>query len=453
MKIRTRLSSLFTLIAAAILLGFAFFVYYAAGQIRSEEFYTVLREEGIATAHLYFNPKVDNHTLREIYRNNKIVTSAVEVSLYDSQLRLLYSDADNSGVTPFPIHGGRSLKREMHSYWGDRQIVTFPYSFGRKHYYIVASAYDAYGYNKLRDVRDSIILAFLVSVLLLYLLGHFFARQALEPIQAMVEKARRISATNLHLRLSEGKPGSRDELAELGVTFNQMLSRLESSFESQKHFVSNISHELRTPLAAIISELELALDREQSQDGYRQALAHALSDARKLVRLSNSLLDLAKASYDASEIRFKEMRVDEVLLDAMQKVQQANPAYRIDLQLEGELDEEHLISVRGNAYLLQVAFMNLMENGCKFSDNHKSMLLVEADQRRLRLHFADEGIGIPDVDKLFVPFYRGANHGYAEGNGIGLSLTRRIIELHKGRLSVRSQIGKGSVFTVELIHL
>jgi signal transduction histidine kinase len=249
--------------------------------------------------------------------------------------------------------------------------------------------------------------------------------------------------------------GSKDELAELTNTFNEMLNRLENSFDAQKNFVSNISHELRTPLAAIITELELSINKERTIEEYKTAILNALKDAKKLVRISNSLLDVAKASYDPSEIVFKSVRIDEILMDALQQVQKANPEYKIDIHFENDFENDNQISVNGNEYLLKVAFVNLMENGCKFSSDHQCILSVLFNDENIMLKFTDKGIGIPedDIQNIFTPFYRGKNKQFAEGTGIGLYLTQRIIQLHKGSISVQSIQGKGTTFTIELPHV
>lgn len=266
----------------------------------------------------------------------------------------------------------------------------------------------------------------------------------------MIEKAKNISATNLDLRLYSHQ--SKDELSELADTFNEMLNRLENSFDAQKHFVSNISHELRTPLAAIIAELELSTTKERSIADYKAAIHHALSDSKKLVRLSNSLLDLAKASYDPSEITFKPVRIDEVLLDARQQVQQTNPEYKIDIHFEDDFESDDQISVNGNEYLLQVAFSNLFENGCKFSSPHRCTVLVLFEDKNIILKFKDQGIGIPERDlaQLFSPFYRGKNKDYTYGNGIGLALTEKIVMLHNSTITVVSEENVGTTFIVTL---
>lgn len=180
-----------------------------------------------------------------------------------------------------------------------------------------------------------------------------------------------------------------------------------------------------------------------------------MNDAKKLARLSNSLLDLAKASYDPAEISFKPIRIDEILLDARQQVQKVNPDYKIDIHFENDFENDNQISVNGNEYLLKVAFVNLFENGCKFSDNKQSIVSVFFENEKIKLRFTDKGIGISedDLKNIFVPFYRGDNKNFTDGNGIGLLLTQKIIALHKGIISVSSKRNEGTTFFVELLHI
>ena len=466
MNIRTRLTILFTLITATILLAFASVIYYSAKENREREFYALLEKEAITKANLFFNAKIESKTLQDIYRNNRKILNEVEVAIYDSTFNLLYHDAvdiDFVKETPEMINEIYQ-KGEIKFYQEDWQVIGLRYAFEDKNYIITATAYDQYGYNKLNSLLKNSIIVFIISILIIYIAGHFFSKKAFEPVKEMTEKVKKISATNLDLRLKNN--GSKDELSELANTFNEMLNRLENSFDAQKHFVSNISHELRTPLAAIITELELATNKERSIDEYKSVIKNALIDAKRLVRLSNSLLDLAKASYDPSEIAFKPSRIDEILLDARQQLQQANPNYKIDIHFENDFEDDNQISVNGNEYLLKVAFVNLMENGCKFSNdksckvsisfnhskNHNPQSAIKNPKSKITLTFTDKGIGISedDLKNIFTPFYRGNNKNFADGNGIGLVLTQKIIHLHKGSISVRSELNKGSIFTVVL---
>lgn len=460
MKIRTRLTILFTLITATIVLVFAFVIYYSARENREREFYSLLKKEAITKANLFFNAKVEIEALQNIYRNNREILNEVEVAIYDSGFNLMYHDAvDIDFVKETPEMINEILTKEEKMFYQEEwQVIGLTYTFQDKVYIITAAAYDQYGHNKLKSLLKNSIIVFIISILFIYLAGILFTRKAFEPVSEMIGEAKKITATNLDLRLSAN--GNKDELSELANTFNEMLDRLENSFEAQKNFVSNISHELRTPLAAIIAELELAANRDRKIDEYKIVIQNSLNDARKLVRLSNSLLDLAKASYDPSEISFKLVRIDEVLLDARQQVQQTNGNYKIDIHFENDFDNESQITVNGNEYLLKVAFANLIENGCKFSNNSRCSVSISVNPQSamgnlscpINLEFKDTGIGISEADLLniFNPFFRGENKDFSEGNGIGLSLTQRIILLHKGSISVASKQGEGSTFSVEI---
>ncbi|HZH86362.1 MAG TPA: HAMP domain-containing sensor histidine kinase, partial [Brumimicrobium sp.] len=419
MKIRTRLTILFTVITATILLVFAFVVYYSAKENRKKEFYTSLKKEGVTKANLIFDAKVDAQTLQDIYRTNRKLLNEVEVAIYDSSFQMIYHDAvdlDRVKETPEMIDEIYA-KGDLQFYLEDWQVIGMTYIFDGKTYIITATAYDHYGYNKLDSLYWTIFIVFMISIVFAYIAGRYYSKKAFAPVLTMTEKARRISAMNLDLRLTAN--GSKDELSSLALTFNEMLDRLENSFEAQKNFVSNISHEIRTPLAAIITELELSTNKERSLEEYKSAIQNALSDARKLARLSTSLLDFAKASYHPSEIAFKATRIDEVLLDARLQVQQSHPDYKIDIHFEGDFESDEEISIRGNEYLLKTAFVNLFENGCKFSENKKSTVSISFDNNKIQLEFKDQGIGIPtdDLKDIFSPFYRGVNKTFADGNG------------------------------------
>lgn len=455
MKIRTQITLLFTIITISILLMFAAIIYFSAKENREQEFYTVLKKEAETKANLFFKGQVDSKTLQNIYKNNRVTINEVEVAIYNTSFQLLYHDAvsiDFVKETKEMINNIEK-KGETQFYQKDWQVVGLRYSFEGKDYIVTAAAYDEYGYSKLNNLLKNSLLVLFFSILFIFIAGRIFSKKVFKPVKEMTDSANNISATNLYLRLNT--KNNKDEISELGNTFNGMLDRLENSFDAQKNFVSNISHELRTPLSAIISELELAIGKEQDKEAYKNAIKNSLNDAKKIVRLSNSLLDLAKASYDPSEIAFKVIRIDEILLDAKHQVQQANTDYRIDLHFESDIDDENKISINGNEYLLKVAFANLFENGCKFSRDKECIAFISFDNNDVLLQFKDKGIGISasDLNNIFTPFYRGENKQFADGNGIGLSLTKKIILLHKGKITVASQPNTGTTLNVELPHL
>lgn len=454
MKIRTRIVFLFTVITAIILSLFATVIYLSAKENRQIEFYNLLQKEAITKANLFLNAHVDKKILQDIYHNNRKILNEVEVAIYDTNFDLIYHDAVDIDFVKEtkPMFDEIYKKGEIKFYQQEWQVIGLRYEYEGKKYIVTAAAYDEYGYSKLHNLLNNSIIVFVISILFILIAGIFFSKKAFEPVRAMSEKARNISATNLDLRLSNN--ANKDELSELADTFNDMLDRLENSFDAQKHFVSNISHELRTPLAAFITELELSMSKDRSVQDYKIAINNALNDSNKLARLCNSLLDLAKASYDPTEIAFKPVRVDELLLDARQQVQKTNPEYKIDIHFEDDFENDNQISINGNEYLLKVAFSNLFENGCKFSTPPRCTVSVLFDSQNIILKFVDLGIGIAteDLQQIFSPFYRGKNKDYTYGHGIGLALTQKIIALHNGKISVISKENKGTTFTLTLPH-
>jgi len=452
MKIRLKLTLLFAGLFGVLLLAFALTLYLTTAAHREADYFQRLRQLAITKTNLLVDAGVPPATLELIYKNSLTTLPQEEVAIFDTAFQLLYhdiGDIDKLRETKGMLDSIMALK-EIHFYYEDLQVTGFLYPHRGNIYVITAAARDEEGLTRLHTLGLELMLGFTVAIALTLLAGIFFARKALQPVSAMVEKVAAISASRMDLRLSEGN--RKDEIATLALTFNRMLDRLEQSFDAQKQFVGNISHELRTPLAAIIAEAEVSAIRSRSPEEYRETLRLILQDARRLSRLSTDLLDLAKTAYDPTGIQFSTVRPDEVLLDARQAILQANPGYRVLLHFEKEMEEGDCITVTGNEYLLRVAFSNLIENACKFSADKQCDVHIRYAKSQIALEFRDTGIGIPpeDLENIFTPFFRGANKRYAPGNGIGLSLTQRIVTLHHGTLTVTSHPGNGSAFTITL---
>lgn len=240
------------------------------------------------------------------------------------------------------------------------------------------------------------------------------------------------------------------------MTFNALLERLEVSFNAQKMFVSNVSHEMRTPLAALMAELDLSLQKERTDKQYKMAIQNALQDAQRMTKLIDGLLNLAKADYQKEQIKMQEIRLDELLLDARELILKAHPEYHIELIFEQEeADDDRMITVMGNLYLLNIAFSNLIENNCKYSADNSSFIQISYWDKCTIVRLSDDGIGMSEADKLhlFTLFYRGEQEAMIEGHGIGMALSQKIIHLHQGNITVHSEQGRGTTFIVELPHI
>ncbi len=438
-----------------LLLAFAVFIYISSAGNQKEEYYDHLKKEAITKANMLLDAKVPPDVLQLIYKNADNALFEEEVAIYDTAFHLQYHDAvDIDKVKENREMINRIIReQEIRFEQGSLQVVGFLYEHEGRHYVITAAASDKYGLQRLEGLKYSLIFSFIGIIGLTLVAGYFFVGRALKPVEDMVDKVEEITATNLDLRVPV--QNEKDEIGELATTFNKMLDRLENSFDAQKYFVSNISHELRTPLSTIVGELQIALIKDRSVAEYKEVIGLALNDAKRMVRLSNGLLDLAKASYDQTEIGRKELRIDELLLDARDAVIKSTEGYQVDIQFEQEIEDDDFISVNGNEYLLKVAFINLMENACKFSADHHCTVSINYRENHLVLRFTDKGIGIApeDLPNIFAAFYRGANKDFTGGNGIGLSLTQRILWMHQSTISVTSRPNEGSTFTVEMPHV
>ena len=449
MKIKHKISLIYTIITAAILLVFAATIYISADKNREKEFYNSLYKEGLTKVNLLLDANLPEETLQKIYSKNREILDEVEVAIYNIDFELIYHDAVEIDVVKETNEMLQEIvaKKSIQFYENDWQVVGLLYNYNNKDYIVTAAAFDSYGFSKLKNLLNTLLISFFISLVFLYFAGLFLANRAFKPVTEMIDEAKKITATNLDLRINEGD--GKDELSELAITFNEMLNRLEESFDAQKYFVSNIAHELRTPLSALMSELEWAISKKRSEEAYIQSIKNSIQDAQKLSRIITSLLNLAKASYDISNILFKDVRLDEILMEARTEVLKMNESYVIPFDIKVKKLQKLMIS--GNEYLLKIAFLNLMENACKFSENSTCTVELKDNKSELEILFKDEGIGIDkkEIDQIFKPFYR-AENGKAMGSGIGLSLTEKIILLHKGNIKVHSKPKEGSTFVVNL---
>ena len=447
MKIRTTLTLQYAGLTAAVFFVFVMAVYYVSEHSRSNAFFRNLQSEAITKAHLFLKDQVDAKTMQSIYLNNQKFINEVEVAVYTTDFKILYHDAlQNDIVKETPEMIKRILKRKNINFYVDEyQAIGLVYPFEGKDYVVTAAAYDGYGYAN-RDL-------FIGGLSVLVVVGYILSRSTLKPIRNIVKEAEKITASHIDKRLPV--KNEQDELGELSTTFNALLERLEKSFNSQKMFVSNVSHELRTPMAALTAELDLALLKERSSEQYQMAIGNALQDSRRIVNLIDGLLNLAKADYQSEQITMEEVRLDELLLDARELVLKAHPDYHIELVFEQEAEEDNVLTIIGNSYLLTTAFVNLIENNCKYSSNRASSVLIAYWEQWAIIRLSDNGVGMSDTDKenLFKLFYRGENKHIAPGNGIGMALTQKIIHLHKGELTVSSHKDEGTTFVVKLPHI
>ncbi|GAB4021988.1 HAMP domain-containing sensor histidine kinase [Spirosoma koreense] len=451
MRIRTRLSFTFVGVVAAILLLFSMVVYATAEYFRQRDFYLRLSDKAKNTARLLLDEaEIDARLFKIIERNNLTALPEEQINVYDQQNRMVYSTRDSSIVKPAVLALIRQ-KKELFVRQRRAEIIGFTYQHNHQEYVLVASAYDQYGIEEIGHLGTIMVVGLVCSLALVGAAGWAYAGRSLRPILEVIRQVGQITASNLNQRVTAGN--EQDEVAQLAHTFNRMLDRLQEGFEVQRNFVANASHELRTPLTIITGQIEVTLLKRRTVEEHEAKWKAALEVIQRMNKLTNNLLDLAQVSLGATPLKFSEVAIDEVIYQAAQMLMNGRPDYAVVFAFEGEMETmQHSLTIEGNKSLLYSAFFNLMENGCKFSEQRKVEVTLGATDRWATIAFKDEGVGIEpaDIKSIYEPFFRAQNVKRIHGHGVGLPLTYRIIQLHRGHIQVQSAVGQGTTFTVQL---
>ena len=453
MNILTKLTLWFTTIVASILILFSILIYTFSATYRSEEFFDRLENRAVTSARLLVSViEVDKNLLRIIDQNSVPALPQEEILMFDEKDSLVYSSLEmprkmiNKGLLA-RIRENKLLRFND----GTREIVGVFYQQDGEEIISIASAYDLYGRNKLRNLSTTLLMGLLIGILLIVLTGRVFAKQILSPLANMNTQVSKITAGNLAQRIDEGN--RRDEIALLAMNFNRMLQRIEMAFEVQRSFVSNASHELRTPLAAMRSQLQVTLEKDRNPVEYQKVLQSLLEDTNSFTELTTGLLHLAQSGVENQDLLFSDVRIDEALFTAQEELARRKPEYHFQFAYDTLPEDEAALTVKGNEQFLIMAMTNLMDNACKFSPDQTVFMSLSAQAGFIEVHFRDNGPGIPldDMVKIFSPFHRGENvKGLVKGHGIGLSLCKKITEVHHGEILVNSKHEKGSHFTIRL---
>jgi two-component system OmpR family sensor kinase len=305
--------------------------------------------------------------------------------------------------------------------------------------------------DQLDTLQDVLAIASVVALMLAGSGGWLLARQSLSPLAAMASAAERITAQDLSERLPVA---STDELGRLASRFNDLLSRLNTSFLQQRQFMTDASHELRTPLSVVRTAAQVALQKPQRSDSeYRQALSVIEQHAGRLSRIVEDMFALTRADMNQLPLDISELYLDELVADTARAFGLLAQGKGVSLTTQ-DLQEA---PYRGDERLVRQMVSNLLDNAIKFTPQGGT---VDVQLRQLGENYeiliADTGCGIPDElhARVFERFFRvdNARQGMngPGGAGLGLAIARSIAELHHGRLTLLHSTREGSSFCISL---
>jgi heavy metal sensor kinase len=307
----------------------------------------------------------------------------------------------------------------------------------------------------LSNVRMQLIVLTSLGLVVSSLAGYFMSRKALTPIGAIASEAQRINEKNLNSRLPVLE--SRDELASLSNTLNQMLGRIEAGYQSVRSFTANAAHELRSPVALLRAETEVALAFPRHADYYRDTCQRVLENSKQMTHLIDQLLALARADAGVEVLKFEPVN----LTDLIQEVADdwSDRFARAEIEFDCALPARECW-VDADYLALKRLLNTLLENAWRYTPSGQSVRFgltenTESDEpRTAEIGVADTGIGIAleDQKRAFERFHRVARplHGDLPGSGLGLALGQWIAERHNSSINLQSFPGEGSRFSLKL---
>jgi len=313
--------------------------------------------------------------------------------------------------------------------------------------FYIKAAFDASRVrSKVRGLGVSLAILIPFSLSGICLMGFYFARKALEPVQVLANQAQLINADNLSTRVSTGN--QHDELGQLASVLNSLLNRIESSFSSLKQFTSDASHELRTPLTAIKATCEIA--QQDSAIDSDKVIEEVLVEVERMTDLTESLLMLTRGDSGVLQLELSEISTLQLVEDVVGLLSVLAEEKRQTLSIKGE-------DTRLNAdyTLIRQAIMSLLHNAIQYSGKDEFIeLKILSDQDEVSIRVEDQGPGIPLMhrEKIFDRFYKVdlSRFRTAGGSGLGLSIVQWIARMHNGKITYFDNAPRGAVFELTL---
>ncbi|KQO01169.1 HAMP domain-containing sensor histidine kinase [Paenibacillus sp. Leaf72] len=296
----------------------------------------------------------------------------------------------------------------------------------------------AFGY-----FRMQLILVLLVGTLLVIVTSRYMVR----PLKHLTLATRKMAKGDFSIRLATKR---KDEIGELTASFNQMAQELDSLERVRRQFVSDVSHEIQSPLTSIKGFTMALKQKKMDEESRLRLLTIIEEESDRLSRLTQDLLKLSALEQDQIQPNMSQYRLDEQLKDVM--IASEPLWFYKNIQLDLDLEP---VTISADEDKLSQLWTNLLSNAIKFTGAGGVIAInLSVSQHSVTVSVADSGVGIPEEElhHIFKPFYKidQARERAVGGNGIGLSIVKRIVELHAGEIRVESTVGKGTTMTVVL---
>jgi two-component system, OmpR family, sensor kinase len=469
-SVRVRLTLWYTAVLTCVLVAMAFATYFllrqdsarrtdaAIVEVADSFLATVNAEARDATGPDGLKAAIEQAISEHKYRETVFVVLDQEGKIVGSTSNQLLKEPPGASVEILQEAMGRGqagirpfrtvrLQDEVHRSYARR------FSIGKEEYTLLVLQ----SLHHQREFLESVIGAFGLAIPLAILLasgaGYFLARRSLSPVVEMSTQAGRIGADNLHERLPVRN--AQDELGHLAGSFNNLLDRLDHSFEHQRRFMADASHELRTPVAILCGEADVTLSQpSRSPEDYRASLDILRAEAKRLKRIVEDLFTLARADAGQHPLTLSNFYLDELIAECSRSMKTLAAAKQITLTCNASKE----LPIEADEALLRRMIVNLLDNAIKYTSPGGSVSVsCDAENSRYVMTVSDTGQGIPlDLQpRIFERFFRADKVRSRSGNdgggaGLGLSISEWIVQAHGGKLELTRSDKDGSTFRVYL---
>lgn len=420
-------------------------------EYREEQFQQQQNEKIQTTIKLIEKIKNESATISNLIDQQDINDFYDEkVLVYDSDKNLIYASLDSLDIDKAEIILDKlsptqiwiETKEEEYDLVGSYLVTD------NQSYYAVSKAYDAFGYDKLYFLQNVLIGIFLFTSAIVILISRYLAIKISQPITELTDKLNQYDLSKENVNELEIETSSY-ELNQLTQRFNELLRRTNEAFVFQKHTIHHISHQLKTPIAVLVSELERIKNFPDIGE-VKAELESQINKAKSLGSIINVLLEISKIE-SGQQTKKQALRIDELFFDVIEELNAVYPNFHFEAYYIPDWVNENKLIVNANPILIIQAVQNLLSNCVAYSSNSKAEIYFDCsldDELKIQIINSGKPISVEEESFLFNHFFRGKNSQGKVGFGLGLVLTKKILELNSATIAYSNSSSDLNLFEI-----
>ena len=438
LNLKQRFTVGFSLLFSILLGALLIIIFILFARFRHEDFQNRLEDQLVTDLKLFVDVNKADSSLVDIVERDAISHLVNEgIYIFDEDFNLLYkinNDFPSAIWTSDDLlklrENSRLAKRK-----GKFDLFGMKYNSGGKTYLGFVEAEDVEGNTKLSYLKYVLFGSYLFGVFSVWILSYYLSKTSLRPFDLLRLKIHDYSDPNLKTRLPVSP--RKDEIDGVATAFNLMMDRIDLAYSKQKEFTGNASHELRTPLSRITGRITNLRESYPISAELDDELKEINEEVYQMADMVSSLLLLSKIINDSQLKSFPIIRVDELLFTCMNEKAQNYPDLKFNFDISSSEESGGKFEINGDESLLRIAILNIIKNAYLYSDKKEITIVLKREGGEIVVECSNSGKNpeMNDLNDLFRTFSRAENSAGISGTGIGLSIVKRVIDYHQGRVS------------------